>query len=362
MAKEAIMKRIRQKRQKVELAGSRCYVGVDVHKITYYVALLSEEGLRLEFSTPAAPHGLLSKLNEIGVEVLSLAHETGPTGFGLAWACQELGVPVVVAPASKIPRPVAAGGKTDRLEAMKLAEFLAGGMLKSVAIPTPDEFAFRGLERRRQQLISRRAKLKQNIKGFLLKNGLSAIADPKHWSQAEVEALKKLDLGNRPLQLTLESYLSELELFSVEIVKLKQTLAREAILQDKGELVHNLRTIPGVGETVAHTFAAEIFRPERFERAEEICAYVGLAPIISQSGQSQGKAYLRRVGQNYFRSILVEAAWVSIRQDQYFRDFYGRIRSRTNLPQKAIVAVARKLLTVIWRIAVENRSYRPVSQ
>lgn len=356
------MKRITQKCKKVDLFGSRCYVGADVHKSTYYVALLSENGLRQEFSTPADPYGFLSKIKEMGIEVLSLAHETGPTGFGLAWACQECGVPVLVAAASKIPRPVSVGGKTDRLDAMKLSEFLAKGILKSVAIPTRDEYAFREMERRRQQLISRRAKVKQNIKSFLLKNGFSSCVEVKSWSRAEVEALKKLEMGNIYLRTALASYIRELEYLSTEIQSLKQTLASEAIRQGKGEMIRNLRTIPGVGETVAHTFAAEIFRPERFERAEEICAYVGLAPIISQSGQGQAKAYLRRVGQNYLRSILVEAAWVAVGRDKYFRDFYGRIRSRTNLAQKAIVAVARKLLTVIWRIAVENRVYRPISQ
>ena len=44
VAKEAIMKKIAQKRKKVELSGSHCFIGVDVHKTTYYVALLSEEG------------------------------------------------------------------------------------------------------------------------------------------------------------------------------------------------------------------------------------------------------------------------------------------------------------------------------
>lgn len=68
------MKRIVQKKKKVEsveLSGSRCFVGVDVHKVTYYVALLSEDGNRLQFSTPAEPYGLLSKLNEMGVAIIS---------------------------------------------------------------------------------------------------------------------------------------------------------------------------------------------------------------------------------------------------------------------------------------------------
>ena len=354
------MKRTAQKKKKVELSGSRCYVGVDAHKVTYYVALLSEEGARLQFSTPADPHGLLSKLNEMGVEVLSLAHETGPTGYGLAWAGQELGVPVLVAPASKIPRPVSAGGKTDRLDAMKLAGFLAKGMLKSVAIPTHEEHGLRELERRRQKLIGSRKKMKQSIKSFLLRNGLSAVVDVEKWTKTAVKGLKNLPLENAYLRMTLDSLLAELDSLDVQIKTMEEVLNKETIRQGKGALLRNLKTIPGVGKTVAQTFVAEIFRPERFERAEEICAYVGLAPILSQSGQSQGKAFLRRVGQNYFRSTLVESAWTSVRRDSYFRDFYARIRSKTNLSQKAIVAVARKLLIILWRVAVENRVYTPV--
>lgn len=353
------MKRVAKKSRKVDLSGSRCYVGVDVHKVTYYVALLSEDGERQQFSTPADPHGLLSKLNEMGVEVLSLAHETGPTGYGLAWACQEREVTMVLAPACKIPRPVSAGGKTDRLDAMKLAEFLAKGMLKSVAVPTHEEYGLREMERRRQKLIDSRRKLKQNIKSFLLRNGLSSAVELEQWTKTAIENLKKLPLENTYLRMTLDSLLSELDALDSHIQMLKKALNQETIRQGKGAMLRNLKTIPGVGPTVAQTFVAEIFRPERFDRAEEICAYVGLAPIISQSGQNQGKAFLRQVGQNYLRSILVESAWTSIRRDESFRAFYAKIRSKTNLPQKAIVAVARKLLIVIWRVAVENRTYNP---
>jgi transposase len=118
-----------------------------------------------------------------------------------------------------------------------------------------------------------------------------------------------------------------------------------------------LLTIPGVGPIVSETFVTEIYRPERFKRSEEICAYVGLAPITSQSGLSKPKAKLRHVGQRYLRSILVEAAWTTIRKDSEFASIYTKIRTKTDLAQKAIVAVARKLLIVIWRVAVENRPY-----
>lgn len=355
------MKRVAQKLEKVDLKGQRCYVGVDVHKSTYYVALLSEDGLRLEFSTPADPRGLLAKLNGLGIEILALAHETGPTGYELAWCCQDFGIKVIVAAASKIPRPITAGGKTDRLDAIKLAEYLAKGMLRSIAIPTRQEHGLRELERRRQQLVFSRMKLRQNLKSFLLKNSLREVPGLKDWTKRSMKTLRELRLEDKYLQLTLDSYLNQLEFVIAEIEMLKTALSTETAKQGKSEVIKNLKTIPGIGEIISHTFVTEVFRPERFERGEELSAYVGLAPIISQSGQSSGRARISKVGQMYLRSVLVEAAWISVRKDGYFRKVYNKIRSKTNVAQKAIVAVARKLLIVMWRVAVENRPYRPVA-
>ncbi|MDR0826423.1 MAG: IS110 family transposase, partial [Desulfovibrio sp.] len=70
---------------------------------------------------------------------------------------------------------------------------------------------------------------------------------------------------------------------------------------------------------------------------------------------------LRPVGQRYLRSILVESAWRLVAVEAGYRDFYNRIRNKTGVSQKAKTAVARKLLVLIWRIAIEERPYRPVS-
>ena len=112
--------------------------------------------------------------------------------------------------------------------------------------------------------------------------------------------------------------------------------------------------------TIAHTFTSEIFRPERFKRSEDIGAYVGLAPVTSYSGAGKERARLRPVGQRYLRSILVESAWRLVAVEEHYSNFYNRIRSKSDLSQKAITAVARKLLVLIWRIAIEKRPYRPV--
>lgn len=361
VAKEAIMKKVTQSLRKVELKGASCYIGVDVHKLTYYAAVMSSDGRRVEFSCPADPAGFIRKLKDMRIKILGLAYESGPTGYELAWQCQEAGIPVTVAAASKIPRPIAPGGKTDRLDGLKLSEYLAKGMLKGLTIPSRAEFSLRELERGRQQLVKSRKKIRQQIKSFLLKNHIEVPAGLTQWTNAGVESLKLLDLGCTHLRLTLDSYLRQLEFTVREIGMMKAALSRETILQGKEDQIKKLKTIPGVGETISHTFTAEIFRPERFDCAEEICAYVGLAPIISQSGQSKGSARLYRVGQIYLRSILVEASWILIGKDAYYKQVYNKIRSKTNLPQKAITAVARRLLIIMWRVAVEKRAYQPKS-
>ena len=354
------MKRVSRKNQNVDFNGADCYVGVDVHKATYYVAILATDGRRIEFSTPSDPDALLYKLLSTGMNLLALAHETGPTGYGLAWACQEAGIPVVVAASSRIPRPVAASGKTDRLDCIKLATLLAKGTLTSITIPTQEEHSLREIERRRQQMARARAKLRQRIKGFLLKNAIPEPAGLTTWNKSAVNALRELPLSPF-LRIALNSYLREHDAVVEHLAYLKRALSEALASQNKQALIGNLRTVPGIGETVANSFVAEIFRPERFTRPEEIAAYVGLAPIVSHSGAGKVKSQLRNTGQGYLRSLLVEAAWVLIAKEPHYRALYNKLRNRTDLPQKAIVAVARKLLIVLWRIAVEGRPYRPAT-
>ena len=350
----------KEKRMQVNFEGKACWIGVDVHKVNYAAAILDEDGQRLEFSTPAEPKKLLLQLLKMGMTIKALAYESGPTGYGLAWACQKLGIPVLVAAPSRIPRPISKTGKTDRLDSMKLVEFLARDMLKSIAIPSREEFALREMERVRQRLVRKRREARQNIRAFLLRNGLEEPAGLGNWGATALGLLQEMPLAEY-LRLSLDSYLEEHATILASLTKIAKQLEKAAIKQGHGERIKNLCTIPGVGMTIAHTFTSEIFRPERFKRAEDICAYVGLAPITSHSGSSKEKSWLRPVGQNYLRSILVESAWRLIVAESSYRDFYNRIRNKTGLTQKAITAVARKLLVLIWRIAIEGRAYRPAT-
>jgi transposase len=276
----------------------------------------------------------------------------------LAWACQDAGIPVVVAAPSRIPRPVTKAGKTDRLDSMKLVEYLARDMLKGITIPSREEFGLREIERARQRLVKQRREVRQTIHSFLLRNGLEEPHNLDSWGLIPLSVLREMVLPLH-LRVSLDSYLEQHAHILQALSKISKELDKAALALGYGERIKNLRTIPGVGATIAHTFVSEIFRPERFRRAEDICAYVGLAPITNHSGSGKERAWIRPSGQRYLRSILVESAWKLVSVEPVYRDFYNRIRNRSGLAQKAITAVARKLLVLIWRIAIEGRPYRP---
>ena len=217
----------------------------------------------MQFSCPAKPDTLVSKIREMGVEIIALAHESGPTGYELAWHCQETGVPIIVAAATKIPRKITPDSKTDRLDGLKLAEYLSKGMLCTVTIPTREEYALRELERRRQQLVCARRKSRQQIKSFLLKNGIETPKGLEHWTEGALKELSESDLGSPYLRLTLDSFLRELKFICLEVTQTQKALSQELSKAGKDGLLKNLRTIPGVGIIVSQTFVTEIFRPER---------------------------------------------------------------------------------------------------
>jgi transposase len=202
--------------------------------------------------------------------------------------------------------------------------------------------------------------VRQTIRSFLLRNGLEEPPTLDSWGLVALRALQEMPL---PLhfRISLDSDLEQHTAILQALSKISKELDKAAIALGHEERIKNLRTIPGVGTTIAHTFVCGIFRPERFKRAEDICAYVDLAPITSHSGSGKERAWIRPSEQRYLRSIPVESAWRVISVEPVYRDFYNHIRNRTGMTQKAITAVARKLLVLIWRVAIEGRPYRPAA-
>ena len=332
-------------------------VGIDVHKHSLSVALLRIDGKVHTFVGPGKPEVLINLIERLKIQVSLVAQEAGPTGYGLARIFMGKGIKVIVAAPSRIPRSVAPGAKCDRLDCIKLVQLAARGMLKSIGIPTEEEQVQRCLLRRRHSVVDGLRRAKQRIKSFLLLLGIEEPKGLSQWSLKGIDELKRLLL---PAQAkpTMESYLRELEFHTQELRRVEAELKGLSQKSSQARSIPHMKTVPGVGPVVATTFAMEVFRATRFKRAEEIASYLGLAPMVHHSGAKNPSGRIMPVGQKRLRSLLIEAAWMWKYRDPYAAELYNRMLSRMSIPQKAIVAVARRLAIILWRLCVEQRPYR----
>ena len=340
-----------------ESAGHKAWIGVDVHKRSYSVAICRDDGAIISWKTVADNAALIRQLSGHGIEIKALVYESGPTGFGLARACRDAGIPTIVAAPSRVIRPVSPTAKTDSLDCRKLAHLAAKDMIRSIAVPSEEEEALRALQRRRHQLADSQRKVRQRIKGFLLFHGIEEPDGLEGWAIRAIQALTQMPL-NEMLREVLDDYLEELRHVRHRILALERKLAEYTVTLHQRRLAC-LQSVPGVGRIVACSFLSELFRPERFQRGEEVAAYLGLAPFVRHSGEKSPAGRLRPTGHTRLRSLLVEAAWIWKGKDPGVQAYYGRMLCNTGLAQKAITAVARKLAIILWRLACETRVYRP---
>jgi transposase len=122
-------------------------------------------------------------LMDFDVCIALIAYEAGPTGFVLARALEDAGLPVLVAAPSRIPRPVTTG---DSLDSLQLAEMAMRGSLKPIAMPTETEEAQRSLIRRIDQIGKEVRRTKQRIKSLLLEFGIQEPEGLRSWSNSRL--------------------------------------------------------------------------------------------------------------------------------------------------------------------------------
>ncbi len=322
------------------------FVGIDVHKRSYHVALRRADGRTISWVSPPHPKQVVTNLLHLGVEIGAATYEAGPTGFALYRKLIKSGYTVIVAAPIRIPRPSTRGAKTDRLDCIRLAEYAAKDMLQPIAVPLEAEEAKRTLVRRRHQLADNLRKVKTRIKALRL------------WTRGSIKALGQLDM-NQAARWTLDSLLIELSNLEDNLAQLKRSLSELSEDETHQRTIANLKSMPGVGPVVANTFALEMFRPERFSRSEQVASYLGLAPMVRQSGESRRGGRISPAGQKRLKSLLVEAAWIWKAKDPWANAMYGKLLSRTGVAQKSIIGLARKMAIILWRLIMEQRPYRP---
>jgi transposase len=257
--------------------------------------------------------------------------------------------------------------KNDRCDALKAAQLSAVNQVREVHIPRIEVRQWRALIAFRQQLVKRRGKVKNHIRDLLLTEGQILPRGAKCWTQlgaARLEAMAKplSEVGMNELwrgQLHIE--LRQLREVQEQIELAEEKL--DAIAKEDPRIAL-LRTIPGVGPRLSEAIVALLDRPERFHKASEVSAYIGMVPKQFDSGESERHGRITKHGSRVVRSLLVEVAWAGMRYNPWVRQTYQRISGGKKSRKKiAIVAVGRRLLVRCWAMLRDGTSWRaPVTK
>jgi transposase len=247
--------------------------------------------------------------------------------------------------------------KTDRLDAQVLAEFLAMDMIPQAYRPTPRQRQHRVLMRHRQHIQRETTVVKNKIRRILSDynadcRDLFTIANPRDY-------VTQVGLSDAD-RFVIEQLWANLKHFSEQLMDLTKKLkdfAKKAPHREK-EAREVLKTVPGVGPVTIDVLVSELGDITRFRNAKAVCAYAGLAPVVRQSGGKKSKDLgISKHGSGMLRWALVEAAWRITRGSQKWKRVFERIAQRSK-SKRAIVAIARKLLCVIYAMLKTMTPYR----
>jgi transposase len=121
-----------------------------------------------------------------------------------------------------------------------------------------------------------------------------------------------------------------------------------------------LDTIPGVGELLALTIAAEIGEVSRFAGPQKLVSYARLAPRVRQSGEGRPRSGpLSKSGSRLLGWAAVEAAQQAWRESNRWHERYLDVGRRAGNPNSAKAAVARKILIAAWHMLSRNEPFKP---
>jgi transposase len=326
-------------------------IGLDIHRDFMEVAIAQGGEIRSGPRVAMDPESL-----ELFAGSLDRADQVALEVSGNAWEVVRIIRPHVGRIVAATPTDTGmrqARAKTDRLDARALARLLAQGQLDGVWVPDEATQAMRRRLQRRRQLIVTRSKAKNEVHGALMRR---LVRKPNVSDLFGIKGRRWLEGLELPAaeRETVDSALRQLDFCDREIAAIEQVVAAEALACEE---IRRLMTVPGVNVITAATFIAAVGEIHRFANQKKLVGYLGLDPIVRQSGSSDAAhGRISKQGSAAGRYALVEAAWSVVRAPGPLRAFYERTRVRRGA-QVAIVATARKLACLFWCLLTREEDY-----
>lgn len=326
-------------------------IGLDVHRNFAQIAILGEpKPASPRISTD--PESLRAFAQTLGSDDQVVLEATANT-----WAIADLLAAhagrVVVSNPLRTRAIADAKIKTDKVDAATLARLLAADFIPEVWVPDASTRALRRRIAHRRALVQQRTRLRNQIHASLIRSLVSCPRSDLFGKEAR-RWLATVELPGDE-RASVASCLRLHDALEVEIAAIDQALTQTALASEDAQL---LCTISGIGAVSALAICAAIGPIDRFVRPNKLVGYLGLDPRVRQSGEGPARTgHISRAGQAHARGLLVEAAHDAVRSPGPLAAFHARVAGRRGTGV-ATVAVARKLVVIIWHLLVHRTTYR----
>ncbi len=242
--------------------------------------------------------------------------------------------------------------KTDQRAALALAQLHAKNLLPALWVPPEPVREQRATLAQRTKFVRLSTQAKNRLHAALQRHHL-ALPDGSPFAAANRDWWLKLPVSVSE-KARLQSDLETLAFAEQQIARLTTALTAEAAQDERLPLVLQL---PGCGVINSLTVLAAIGDIRRFETAKHLVGYAGLGARVHDSGQLHRTGRITKAGRRDLRAAVVEAAQTAANTHPHWQAELARLEPRLGR-NKAIVAIARKLLVVLWHVLTHGEADR----
>ena len=330
------------------------YIAFDVHKGYCEAAEISDGGKLRHFRFPNTREAWVRLSGELSPDTKVVLEATGSAHWIYDLISPYAGE-VLLSNPMKTRAIAEARIKTDKIDAEILVRLLRSDFIPGVWVGTKRERELRTLLGHRVKLVRLRTALKNAVHAVMSRNGYVSPASDLFGKKGR-EFLQSMKLPGAE-EIVLRSCLTLISEFDKEIKALEGEVYARAREMDRVKL---LLKVPGLDVISVMTILSEIGDISRFPSPKELCSYAGLVPRVHFSGKTRYTGSITRAGRSNLRWIMVQVAHQAVKVPGRLQRFYLRLKTKKGT-KVAIVAVARKLLSIIWTLLIRNEEYREPS-
>ena len=354
---------MQSKSKELDFNGVNIYTGIDTHLKNWRITVMIEGTYYKTLSIDPNGAVLASYLrkNFPGGNYYS-AYEAGFCGYSVHRELEKSGIKnIIVNPADIPTTDKERRQKEDARDSRKIARSLQNGELEAIYIPSESTQELRSFVRFRKSIVKDIGRNKSRIKSFLYLHGIKIPAElntaSRHWSSNFSKWLEGIRLSTDYGHSVISDTLSTVNQLRSTLLKVNRELKRIAKMEQYAATIKYLTSIPGIGLIVAMTLISELEDIIRFSSLDKLYSYIGLVPTTNSSSETERIGGVTPRSNKPLRGIVVESAWVAIRNDPALALVYSNLCKRMK-PNKAIIRVAKKLLGRVRYVLKNQTEYK----